>query len=264
MERLAALALQIEWGADEALEDAPVDRFAMAPEAITPAVARVRAGAAEACAAAAAGAEPVGVVARAQAEAAAANTPEALRQVLTSFGGCALATTATNLVFSDGNAAAGLVVVGEAPGEQEDREGRPLVGEAGQFLDRMFASVGLSRADMLMTSLIPWRPPGGRPPTETEVLTCLPFLVRHLSLLRPRLVVTLGALPARALTGREDGIRKLRGRWIPLAVPGLPEPVPMLPMLHPAYILQTPGAKRDAWTDLIALRMALNALHLQF
>jgi DNA polymerase len=190
----------------------------------------------------------------------AANSPEALMRALSVFPDCPLAATATNLVFSDGQAETGLVVVGDVPGDEEDRAGRPFVGPAGQLLDRMLASVGLSRATVLLTNVVPWRPPGGRPPTESEVQICLPFLWRHLTLLRPRLVVTLGALPVRALTGRTDGIRRLRGRWIDVPIPGLPAPVPMLPMVHPSYLIQMPAAKQDAWKDILALRKALDGL----
>ena len=248
MDDLAALRLMIEWGADEALEDAPVNRTkTVAPPLLlrplpSPAPARI------------------GPAARAQAVADSANTIEALRAALEKFPDCPLATTATNLVFADGVAASGLVLVGEAPGAEEDREGLPLVGPAGKLLDRMFASAGLDRrTNLLVTTLIPWRPPGNRPPTETEIATCLPFLLRHLTLLRPTLIVTLGALSTRALTGRDDGIRRLRGRWQSVTLPGLPAPIPTLPMLHPAYILRMPGAKKDAWTDIIALRRKLDA-----
>ena len=255
MDMLAALRLQIEWGADEALQDTPVDRMAAAgrpaaapaailpvPDAVPPAPARL------------------GAVARAQAVSMAANSPEALMRALSVFPECPLAATATNLVFSDGQAETGLVVVGDVPGDEEDRAGRPFVGPAGQLLDRMLASVGLSRATVLLTNVVPWRPPGGRPPTESEVQICLPFLWRHLTLLRPRLVVTLGALPVRALTGRTDGIRRLRGRWIDVPIPGLPAPVPMLPMVHPSYLIQMPAAKQAAWKDILALRKALDGL----
>jgi uracil-DNA glycosylase family 4 len=248
MDDLAALRLMIEWGADEALEDAPIDRTkTVAPAvllrpALSPAPARI------------------GPAARAQAVADSANTIEALRAALEKFPDCPLATTATNLVFADGVPSSGLVLVGEAPGAEEDREGLPLVGPAGKLLDRMFASAGLDRrTNMLITTLIPWRPPGNRPPTDTEIATCLPFLLRHLTLLRPKRIVTLGALPTLALTGREDGIRRLRGRWQSVTIPGLPEPIPTLPMLHPAYILRMPAAKKDAWTDIIALRRKLDA-----
>ena len=214
------------------------------------------------CAAGADRARPArpGIVARAQIAAEAANTIEALRQALAAFTDCPLAATATHLVFADGNPDAGLVVVGEAPGNDDDAAGRPFAGESGKFLDRMFASIGLSRADMLITTLIPWRPPGNRPPTQAEVQTCLPFLLRHLTLLRPRCVVTLGTLPVRALTGRDETLRKLRGRWLDLQVPGLPSPVKLLPMLHPAQVPHTAVCKREAWADLITLRKSLSAL----
>ena len=134
-------------------------------------------------------------------------------------------------------------------------QGKPFVGTSGQFLDRMLASIGLDRSKYLITNLIPWRPPGNRAPTDAEVLMCLPFLQRHLTLLRPRIVVTLGALSTHALTGTDTGIRKLRGKWRTL--PG-PEPAArLLPMLHPAYLLRTPGAKREMWQDLISLKKAL-------
>jgi DNA polymerase len=250
MDLLAALRVQAEWGADEALDEVAIDRTAVRPAPVpTPVPAVVKAAAPP---------RPA-PVSRAQDVADSADTIEALRLALAGFSECPLAATATNMVFSDGNQAAGLVLVGEAPGAEEDLAGRPFVGASGQLLDRMLASIGLLRArDLLITNLIPWRPPGNRPPTETELATCLPFLLRHLTLLRPRLIVTLGALSTRALTGREDGIRRLRGRWQAVSVPGLPEKIATLPMLHPAYLLRTPGAKKDAWTDLVTLRRRLD------
>jgi DNA polymerase len=253
MDALTALRLQIEWGADEALDDTPVDRTrpaASRPVAVlgvAPGINRMEANA------------PLrpGPVARAQSVAEAAGSLDELRAALAGFTDCPLAATATNLVFSDGNPAAGLVLVGEAPGAEEDLSGKPFVGASGQFLDRMLASVALDRTKLLITNLIPWRPPGNRPPTESEVLMCLPFLLRHLALVRPRIVVSLGALSTRALTGNDAGIRKLRGRWRELELDGVGR-VRLLPMLHPAYLLRTPGAKRDAWADLMALRRALD------
>ncbi len=261
MDMLAALRLQIEWGADEALGDAPVDRMAPAPAALPAEPASPELRLPPRPAASGAGQPPLRAApaAHAEATAAAANTIEALRAALAAFTQCPLATTATSLVFADGNPAAGLVVVGDVPGAEEDMTGRPFAGPAGLLLDRMFASIGLGRADMLLTTLIPWRPPGNRPPTEGEVQACAPFLWRHLTLLRPRLIVTLGTLPARTLTGRTDSVRKLRGRWARVQVPGLPEPVPTLPMLHPGYLLTTPAAKREAWADLLMLRKRLVA-----
>lgn len=249
MDGLAALRLQLEWGADEALAELPVDRRVAVRVEAEP-IQSVRE----------APALPRSTpVSRAQAVAESAHTIEALRLALAGFADCPLGATATNLVFSDGNAQPGLVLIGEAPGAEEDLAGRPFVGASGQLLDRMLASIGLSRTrDLLITNLIPWRPPGNRPPTETEINTCLPFLQRHLTLLRPRLIVTLGALSTKTLTGREEGIRRLRGRWQTVTVAGLPRQIPTLPMLHPAYLLRTPGAKKDAWTDLITLRRRLD------
>ena len=253
MDALATLALQIEWGADEALDEAPVDRTRpvtrpAAPPAPAPAMARAPSPPP------ASPARPA-PVARAQSIAAGAATLQELREALAGFTDCPLAATATNLVFCDGNPASGLVFVGEAPGAEEDLQGKPFVGASGQFLDRMLASIGLDRTRYLITNLIPWRPPGNRAPTDAEVLMCLPFLQRHLALLRPRIVVTLGALSTHALTGADTGIRKLRGKWRTLA--GM-DPAPrLLPMLHPAYLLRTPGAKREMWLDLLTLRKAL-------
>jgi DNA polymerase len=246
MDALAALALHIAWGADEALDEAPVDRTRPAARPVAPPAAPRAAPAA---------APPrQTVVARAQSVAAAATNREELRAALAAFTDCPLAVTATNLVFADGNPDAGLVLVGEAPGADEDLAGKPFVGASGRFLDRMLASIGLDRTKYLITNLIPWRPPGNRAPTDAEVLMCLPFLQRHLALLRPRIVVTLGALSTHALTGTDTGIRRLRGKW--RALPG--SEARLLPMLHPAYLLRTPGAKKDAWQDLITLRRALD------
>ncbi len=261
MDALAALKLQIEWGADEALADAPVDRLsARTPAPAIRAAANPRPAATEAAPAVRAVAQPMPApVARAQSAADAAETVEALRAALGTFDGCPLADTATNLVFADGNPASGLMLVGEGPGAEEDRAGKPFVGPSGQFLDQMLASIGLDRSQYLITNLIPWRPPGNRNPTESEILICLPFLLRHIALVRPRRLVLLGALATRAVTGSNAGIRRQRGRWIDTVIPGLDTPLPALPMLHPAYLLRTPGAKRDAWADLLLLRRSLDA-----
>jgi uracil-DNA glycosylase len=263
MDALALLRLQIEWGADEALEDAPVDRLGAAvapprpaapsvPTALprvipmVPPVARV-------------GVAPP-IVARAEAAAAAAGSLEALRTTLEGFDGCPLHATAASLVFADGNPDSGLMLIGEAPGADEDRAGKPFVGASGRLLDKMLGSIGLDRTQVLITNLIPWRPPGNRAPTDSEVLTCLPFLLRHIALVRPKRIVLLGAMATKAITGNTAGIRRLRGKWLTLPVPGLETPVPALPMLHPAFLLRTPGAKRDAWADWLLLRRNLDAV----
>ncbi len=248
MDMLAALRLQMEWGADEALDDQPVDRLAPASRAAAPRTA-----------APAEPARPAGPVARAQAAAEGANTLESLYRTLAGYRECALSATATRLAVADGNPRAGLVLVGEVPGAEEDLEGRPFAGPAGVLLDRMLASIGLTRQDLLLVNMVPWRPPGGRAPSEAEVQICTPFLWRHLTLLRPHTIVALGALPARALANRNETIRRLRGRWQAVSVPGLPAPIPALATFNPAYILRTPAAKKEAWADFVALRRHLDA-----
>jgi uracil-DNA glycosylase len=257
MDALSALRLHLDYGADEALAEAPLDRFAARPKLHPPAD-TVQPPDRPKVQPAAPKLQPPALAQRAQEVAAAAQSLEELRAALAKFDGCALSTTATNLVFADGNPAAGLMFVGEGPGAEEDRAGLPFVGPSGQLLDRMLASIGLDRGKFLITNLIPWRPPGNRNPTDTEVLTCLPFLLRHIAIAQPRHLVLLGSMAARAVLGGSLGITKLRGKWTEATIPGLPAPVPTLPLLHPAYLLRTPGAKRDAWADLLLLRRTLN------
>lgn len=253
MDDIAALMLQVDWGADEALAEAPVSRLRadpVAPAVITPPAAEpARAG--QAVSGTAADAR-----ARAEALAAAAETPEALLAALAAFDGCALRATAANLVFFAGNPSAELMLIGEAPGADDDRAGEPCAGPPGALLDRMLASIGLDRTQALLTTLIPWRPPGGRPPTEAEIALCLPFTLRHIALRAPRRVVLMGGLAAKVLLGRA---RPRRGDWVTLAVPGLADGVPALAMAHPATVAKSASQKRDAWADLRRLRRALDA-----
>ena len=176
---------------------------------------------------------------------------------------CPLKKTATNLCFADGNPQAHVMLIGEAPGRDEDIQGKPFVGRSGQLLDRMLAAIGLSRnapepeRSVFITNTVFWRPPGNRTPTEQETSMCLPFLLRTIELLKPRIIVCLGAIPAHRLTGRSDGILKLRGKWLTCTAGG--RDIPLLPTLHPAYLLRQPGQKRLAWRDLLLLREALDA-----
>ncbi len=263
MDALELLALQIAWGADEALQDAPLDRMAAVPAraaAPLPIVSDV----ADAGLSRLPGTSPVpqrgGPAARARVLAAAATNTAALLEAVSRFEDCPLAATATSLVWEDGNPASGIMLVGEAPGEEEDRTGLPFQGPAGALLDQMLGSIGLDRTRVVMTTLVPWRPPGGRPPTESEVQMCLPFLQRHIALLAPRVLVTLGQLPTRALTGRDESIRKRRGRWTETLIEGLDAVVPTLPMFSPSTLLHTPVAKRDAWTDLLTLYQRMTGM----
>jgi len=244
MESLVALRLQIEWGADEALDDQPRDHFQ--PTHVMPAVAPV------------VPARVVPATAKGQSAAASAETLLELYAALDAFDGCGLRATATATVRPDGNPAARTILIAEAPGADDDRTGSAFAGLAGQTLDRVLRSAGLDRTSVLLTHLVPWRPPGGRAPTEAEVQACLPFLLRLLSLVRPERLVLLGAAPAKALTGSSDTIRRLRGRWLQAALPGLDNPVPALAMLPWDQWLRSPAAKRDSWADLLALRHGLH------
>jgi DNA polymerase len=186
-----------------------------------------------------------------------AKSLEELRALLESFEGCGLKTTASRLCLSRGSPSAPLMLIGEAPGKDEDRQGQPFVGRAGQLLDRMLAAIGLTEADFYITNIVFWRPPGNRTPSPEEVQVCQPFVERQIELLAPKIVVFLGNAAAKQLTGATEGIMKLRGKWLDL--PGHPGTRAMA-TLHPAYLLRTPIAKRLAWRDLLAVREALDAL----
>lgn len=255
MDALAALRLQLEWGADEALLDVAQDRRAAAPPpppVIPPRPTKVGLAAA---------ALPAGPAEAARLAAGCADLA-ALRAAMAAFTGCALRDTATQLVFADGAEDARVMLIGEAPGAEEDRLGRPFVGPAGQLLDRMLASIGLDRSTVRIVNTVPWRPPGNRNPTDSEIALCLPFLLRHIALVRPACVVLLGAVAAKAMlppAQRGLGIQRLRGNWQSLDMTDRGAPLPCLPMFHPAYLLRTPMAKKAAWADLLALKFWLDS-----
>ena len=192
----------------------------------------------------------------ARARAREARTLAELEAIVAGFDGCSLKRTAKQLVFADGNPDAGVMLVGEAPGADEDRAGKPFVGRAGQLLDKMLLSIGLDRSHVYIANVIPWRPPGNRTPTPQEVAICLPFTLRQIELARPRFLVTFGAPATQTLLGIKEGIKRVRGRWHDYAGPS--GPVRAMPMLHPAYLLRTPIDKRLAWRDLRLLRRALD------
>jgi DNA polymerase len=261
----AALAWQLALGADEALNETAINRFEAAP----PAAAAVAAASAPLPSAApspaaavpranrAAKGTPPDTGAEARQLAAAAMDLPALRQALENFEGCGLKATASNLVFADGNPAAPLMLIGEAPGGDEDRQGRPFVGVSGQLLDRMLASIGLDRDACYITNMLPWRPPGNRQPTAAELAACLPFLQRHIALVAPRVLVFVGGTSAKTLLGKSEGIMRLRGRWYDFKLPEVDEAIPALAMFHPAYLLRSPAQKALAWRDLLALQERL-------
>jgi uracil-DNA glycosylase len=243
---LAALAWQVDLGVTEPVTDAPVNRYelvAEVPKAAVP-VAQVAVPTIT---------QGVDAVAVAQAMAGAAQTLEDLRSALGAYDHCALKRGARNLVFADGNPAAQVLILGEAPGRDEDREGKPFVGRAGQLLDRMFAAIGLSReSGVYITNVLPWRPPENRDPTVEEVAMMRPFVERHIALVQPKVIVVMGNTPLACLF-HEKGIMRARGIWREAL--GLP----VLPMTHPAYLLRQPEAKREAWADLQALQARLGA-----
>jgi len=264
--REAALALlrwYVEMGADEAIADAPVDRFAppaVARPAIGPPARPQASSSASAAPPPALTDSPAEAAQSARRLAASAETVTELAALVASFDGCALKGTATNTVFADGNPAAPVMIIGEAPGSDEDRIGRPFVGRAGQLLDRMLSAIGLDRQSVLITNVVYWRPPGNRTPTPAETASCLPFVLRHVALTRPQILVLAGATAAGALLAQAQGITRLRGRWFDLKIPGLDQPVPTLPMFHPSFLLRAPERKREAWSDLLALRARLDEL----
>jgi DNA polymerase len=262
----AALDFQIGLGADEAISEAPLDRYALAEEAQrlqvekdaeseTPGPARVREGRP--------GAPPppiplpeVDVVAEARHMAGAAGDLEALRAALAAYPHCELQQGARSLVFSDGRPEARVMIVGEAPGRDEDIEGKPFVGRAGRLLDRMLAAIGVSRdapdpeQAVYITNILPWRPPQNRDPRPEEIAMLKPFVERHIELARPDVLVLMGNTSCQAMLGRR-GITRLRGHWSEI------DGRPVLPMFHPAYLLRNPGAKREAWADLLDLQARL-------
>lgn len=266
MDALALLKLQIAWGADEALEPDPIDRLrarssgttdssppgstlvATPPALRRPAPIPVAPGLAAA---------RNGQVALAREVANAAADLPALRAAIAGFEGCSLRDTATHLVFAEGDASTGLVIVGEVPNAEEDRAGHPFAGRPGQLLDRMLDSIGLDRGRVLLVPLIPWRPPGDRPPSDLELAICKPFLERLLVLARPARLLLMGSRPTKLLAGIT--IRANAG-WqdIAIATERSGDPVPMLAMRHPSYLLSHPTARRESWSALLLLRRTLD------
>ena len=189
--------------------------------------------------------------------AAACTTLEELRKAWAAFDGCALKATATQLVFADGNPAARIMLVGEAPGADEDRTGLPFAGRAGQLLDKMLAAIGLDRTLVYIANIIPWRPPGNRAPNPQESAACLPFIARQIELANPDFLVCLGGSSAQTLLETKEGIMRARGRWFDYAAGE--RTLPALAMLHPAYLLRQPVHKRLAWQDLRELQKRLGS-----
>ncbi len=186
----------------------------------------------------------------------AATSLESLGAALKAFDGCTLKATATNLCFYRGAAKSRLMIIGEAPGRDEDIEGKPFVGRAGQLLDKMLAAINLTEADIHITNIVYWRPPGNRTPTSQEALACRPFLERQMELVAPQIVLAVGGAAAKEVLGVADGIMRLRGKWRDIEIGGVK--VSAMATLHPAYLLRTPAAKQMAWQDFLALKAKLS------
>lgn len=270
---IAILDFHTEAGVDIALDEKPHDRFteADAPEpASRPRKAAPRQAAPQAIPLApppspppsratygrAASAEPEAAAGDARAQARDAKSLEELEAILAGFESCPLRFTAKNLVFGDGNPQARVMFLGEAPGADEDRIGKPFMGRSGQLLDKMMAAIGLDRTSAYIANVVPWRPPGNRNPTPQEVAMCRPFVERQIELVDPDLIVCLGAPATQTLTGTKDGILKTRGRFFTYALPS--RETRLLATLHPAFLLRQPLQKRLAWRDFRALRAALD------
>ena len=236
-------------GVDEAIGDAPVDRFAAAPPP-TPSLAPARP---QARTVRPRPAPATPAVAPASLDE--ATTLAELEALLSQFEGCALKRTAKNTCFSRGSDTARIMLIGEAPGRDEDIQGQPFVGRAGKLLDRMLAAIGLDETKVYITNTIYWRPPGNRTPTAQEIESCAPFLIRQIELLDPQVMVLLGGAAAKSILNVNEGIMRLRGKWKLYQCGG--REIPTLATLHPAYLLRTPEAKRFAWRDLLMLKERL-------
>lgn len=265
---IAALEWQLEAGVDEAIAEAPIDRTEqVSAPSRDKADKQGRSKHKQTKSAAkqeAAVPDVEALAADARRIAAAAPDLAALREALAGFQGSSLRAGAKNCVFSDGDPAAALMVIGEGPGRDEDRVGKPFVGPSGQLLDRMLAAIGLDRASedpqsgAYIANLVPWRPLGNRTPDDQEVSVLMPFLERHIALAQPKAILCVGAPAAKHVMGATTGITKYRGSWIDYRCGDAA--IPCLSTLHPAYLLRSPEMKRFAWRDLLALRQRLDAL----
>lgn len=270
---LGLLRWLVEGGADEAVLDAPVDRLAGdRPNARNPvggggtraiparpaSQSRISSLVNSATSAAAISLSTAPGAARALA-ASCTNLAE-LKAAASAFEGCELKRNSTSTVFADGTPDGRIMLIGEAPGAEEDRRGLPFVGRAGQLLDRMLGAIGLDRNKVYITNVLMWRPPQNRDPSPEEAASCLPFLTRHIELANPEILILLGAVSAKNVLGLTEGIMRLRGKWSVYQCAG--RTIPVMPTLHPAYLLRQPSAKRLAWRDLLAVQEKMDSLGL--
>lgn len=278
MDQHAVLQWHIDMGCDECIADEPINRFETSAEAAAAAAARApkdtpppnppmerpSAGTNAAMPATTRGTKTSAAeidsqlqISNAQHAAENAKNIDELRAAIEAFDGCALKKTATNLVLCDGPADAKLMLVGEAPGAEEDRQGLPFVGPSGQLLNAMLESIGIDRADTMISNSVFWRPPGNRTPTTQETVVCRPFIERLIEIVHPDVLVCVGAPSAHNLLGETQGISRLRGKWYTYQTPKIAAPIDATALFHPAYLLRTPIKKRDAWHDLLMIKRKL-------
>lgn len=188
-----------------------------------------------------------------------AKTLDELKAAILDFEGCSLKKTASNIVFCDGNPDSDIMLIGESPGGEEDKIGKPFIGEAGALLDKMFAAIDMTREkDFYITNVLPWRPPGNRKPTDAECEMVLPFLIRHIELFKPKMIILIGGTSANALLNTQSGITKLRGKWQEYSVSDVM--TPMVPIFHPAYLIRQPQFKKQTWHDLLVIKEKIKEL----
>ncbi|TAJ40240.1 MAG: uracil-DNA glycosylase [Reyranella sp.] len=266
----ALLKWYVDHGLDESIGEEAVDRFALPPPAAaaspaapprnTAAPTPIRAPAPPPAVRAPVPLESPQLVEDARDLAGRCATIAELEEAVRAFEGCALKRTAKNTVFADGVPGAPVMIVGEAPGADEDRLGKPFVGVSGQLMDRMFDAIGMSRErDLYITNILFWRPPGNRTPTLAEQAVCVAFTRRHIELAKPKVLVLAGGTAAKAMLETTEGIMRLRGKWTSLKLDDGTE-VPTMPTFHPAYLLRTPASKRQSWLDLLAIDKRLKEL----
>ena len=180
------------------------------------------------------------------------NTLEELKHKMSTFQGCQLYKNATNMVFSDGNPKSKIMLIGEAPGHDEDLQAKPFVGRSGKLLDKMLEAIDLNREKVYIANIIPWRPPANRRPTEDEINSCLPFILKHIEIIKPSALMLLGSTATFAILRNKEGISKIRGKWVDLKINQMT--IPTMPTFHPAFLLRQPGQKKHVWADLQSLR----------
>jgi DNA polymerase len=275
---LAVLDWYAAAGVDVCVDDFPADRYAETQQQIQAAKDKLaqnlaasrgdskRGGAPQPVAASAPIIQEAALLQSARTAASQANSLQELQQAMQAYDGCSLKITATQIVFADGNPDSSIAIVGEAPGQEEDRRGLPFVGRSGQLLDKMLASIGVTRENAYILNTVPWRPPGNRKPSDSEVALMEPFLHRHIALLQPKILLLVGGLAGKTLLQSHAGITRQRGSWgqyqynVPEDAENPVRRIPALPIFHPAYLLRTPAQKKLAWQDLLAFRQKLQEL----